>query len=126
MAHTPRPSVPVACAHCGRLFCARHARALYCTRSCNVRASHARNGRSRPARPAPVPAPVPVAVAPPVARPFSLPLPEVAARAALAAAVLAAAVLVERVRHPAPPTPREVLARQLCRALAQIYPPRAA
>ena len=117
MAHTPRPSVLVDCAHCGRPFCARHARALYCTRSCNVRASHARNGRSRPARPAPVP----VAVAPPVARPLSLPLPEVAARAALAAAVL-----VERVRHPAPPTPREVLARQLCRALAQLYPPRPA
>ena len=86
-----------------------------------------------------------------MARPFSLPLPEVAAAvlaaAVLAAAVLAAAVLaaaalvergagrtrcwsnavlVERGRHPAPPTPCEVLARQLCRALAQIYPPRAA
>ena len=64
MPYHPRPLLSLACAHCGRPYTARHARSTYCSRSCNVRASHARNGRPA-ARPRPTLAPVPVPKAAP-------------------------------------------------------------
>ena len=60
MPYQPRPLLSLACAHCGRPYTARHARSTYCSRSCNVRASHARNGRPKGPAPAATPVPVPV------------------------------------------------------------------
>ena len=115
-----RPPILIACVHCGRSFWAHHARRLYCAPTFP---RPTRNGRARPAYPAPAPGLV--------SAPVPGPLP--AARSAapmrqelLALALLAAAAGVEAVRHLALPTPREVFAQQLCRALAQIYPPRPA
>ena len=63
MPYQPRPPMSRTCAHCGCPYTAHHVRRLYCSHSCNVRASHARNGRpkARPARPE-----VPIAPALPV------------------------------------------------------------
>ena len=84
MPYQPRPLLSLTCAHCGRPYTARHVRSTYCSHSCNVRASHARNGR-RPARAAAVPVVAPVAVVP-VAPVLPLPVP-----AAVPVPVLAAA-----------------------------------
>lgn len=45
MAYTPRPFASHTCAYCEVVFAARNTRRTYCSPSCNVRASYARNGR---------------------------------------------------------------------------------
>ena len=76
MPYQPRPPLSRTCAHCGRPYTAYHVRRTYCSHSCNVGASHARNGR-RPARAAAVPADAvaPVAVVLPLPVPPAAPLP---------------------------------------------------
>ena len=74
MPYQPRPLLALVCAHCGRAYTARHVRRTYCSRSCNVRASHARNGRPADKRRTPVPEPLPVPVPVPVASPVAVPV----------------------------------------------------
>lgn len=50
MPYTPRPATTVSCAHCSQPFESRNLRRKYCSNSCNVLASYARNG-TREARP---------------------------------------------------------------------------
>lgn len=45
MPYIPRPTTTVSCAHCGSAFASRNLRRKYCSNSCNVLASYARNGR---------------------------------------------------------------------------------
>ena len=45
MPYVPRPATTAQCAHCGTSFEKRHASRRYCSNSCNVQASYARNGR---------------------------------------------------------------------------------
>lgn len=126
MAYVPRPPALMAYAHCGLVW-ARNTRRCYCSPSCNVRASYARNGRARAARPAPAPSPVPVSVSLPVVGPVPpgrpvYPVPP----QVLALVLLAAAALAEAVARPTP-TPRtrlEGLARQMAHDLAQPHRPR--
>jgi hypothetical protein len=94
MPYVPRSPTPVCCAHCGQVFAARHARRRYCSHSCNVRASYARNGRRRPG-PAPLGHPQTVTLA---GAPLGPAAPEVILAPATAAA-----------QGPAAPTPRPLL-----------------
>ena len=45
MPYVPRPATVAQCAHCGTSFEKKHASRRYCSNSCNVQASYARNGR---------------------------------------------------------------------------------
>ena len=45
MPYVPRPPTTAHCAHCNVSFEKRHASRKYCSNSCNVQASYARNGR---------------------------------------------------------------------------------
>jgi hypothetical protein len=45
MPYVPRPATTAHCAHCNASFEKRHASRKYCSNSCNVQASYARNGR---------------------------------------------------------------------------------
>ncbi len=45
MPYVPRPASTATCAHCQKPFQSKHAGRKYCSNSCNVLASYARNGR---------------------------------------------------------------------------------
>ncbi len=45
MPYTPRPATTALCAHCSEPFQKKHASKKYCSNTCNVKASYARNGR---------------------------------------------------------------------------------
>jgi hypothetical protein len=51
MPYVPRPATTASCAHCGTSYESRHLRRKYCSNSCNVLASHERNGRPTSTRP---------------------------------------------------------------------------
>ena len=51
MPYVPRPATTAQCAHCGADFEKKHASRRYCSNSCNVQASYARNGRPSDGRP---------------------------------------------------------------------------